>query len=179
MQGHYAYETDLCEKNEESFSPAKYFLKIVLRHSGSIKIVEVFGASLRSLLSIFWEIVRSARVFSPLPTLLKLFYSSTGVVALSMPWVRSLAGQCILKSQVLTVGRQLLEVQGSQCPSLLPGDSWLFIRLLRSLPCSLLTGRRERLCSGLLIDPMGITLIWCLALVLIKWITSKVGHIHS
>lgn len=30
--------------------------------------------------------------------------------------------------------------------------------------------------SGLWGDPMGIALIWCLALIFIKWITSKVGH---
>lgn len=30
--------------------------------------------------------------------------------------------------------------------------------------------------SGIWGDPMGIALIWCLALILIKWITSKVGH---
>lgn len=76
---------------------------------------------------------------------------------------------------MITVRRQLPEVQGSQCP--LSGLRQLvFIGLLRKSSLPLLTGGGERVCGGLLVDPMGITLIWCLALVLIKWITSKVGR---
>nr|XP_015310391.1 PREDICTED: high affinity cAMP-specific 3',5'-cyclic phosphodiesterase 7A isoform X4 [Macaca fascicularis] len=75
------------------------------------------------------------------------------------------------RSQVITVGRQLLEVQGSQCPLSFASGQLVIYQTPKKF--SLLPSRRERLCSGLLIDPMGITLIWCLALVLIKWITSK------
>jgi hypothetical protein len=62
------------------FSPAKYFLKTVSRQSVNKKIVEVFGASVRPLISIFCEIVKSAGFFSLSPTFLKLFYPNTGVV---------------------------------------------------------------------------------------------------
>lgn len=76
---------------------------------------------------------------------------------------------------MITVRRQLLEVQGRLCP--LSGLGQLvFIGLLRKSPLPLLAAGGERVCSGLLVDPMGITLIWCLALVLIKWIASKVGR---
>lgn len=76
---------------------------------------------------------------------------------------------------MIAVGRQLLEVPGRQCP--LSSASGQLVIYQAPKKSSLLTGRGERLCSGHLIDPMGITLIWCLALVLIKWITSKVGHL--
>lgn len=77
---------------------------------------------------------------------------------------------------MITVGRQLLEVQGSQCPLSFASGQLVIYQTPKKF--SLLPSRRERLCSGFLIDPMGITLIWCLALVLIKWITSKVGHLY-
>lgn len=165
MQEGQAYETGRCGKNEEIFSPAKYSLTITCSPS--------------PLFSIFCEIVRAGRKFSPLPTLLRLFCPSTGIVALGVRWARRLAGPRIL-TQVRwsQLESSCLRLMAISVPSLLPQDSWLFIRLLRSLCCSLPTGRGGRLCSRLLIDPMGITLIWCLALVLIKWITSKVGYLY-
>lgn len=79
------------------------------------------------------------------------------------------------RGQVIVVGRQLLKALGSQCPlSSVPGQLVIYQAPQKS---SWFPRRGERLCSRQLIDPMGITLIWCLALVLIKWITSKVGPV--
>lgn len=114
------------------------------------------------------------------------FFLSSSIISCALSQLRECgtkhalgrkAGQAVhsQRSQVITVQRQLPEVQGSQCP--LSGLGQLvFVGLLRKSSLPLLTGGGEKVCGGLLVDPMGITLIWCLALVLIKWIASKVGR---
>lgn len=83
MPGHDACEAGLCKRNEEVFSTAKHFVKVVSEPSVSMKSGEVFEASLGPLLPSFFKTVRSAltKVFPfPLPMFLTLFYPNP------VPW---------------------------------------------------------------------------------------------
>lgn len=167
-------------KRNEIFSAAKHFLKAFLEPFVSMKSVAVCEASLRPLVQPagLWG-QPSLRFF---PFLFQRCWRCSTLTpgcgvkhALVGSWLQRMHSR---RSQVIFVWRQLLEVRGSQCPLSPDSGQLVIIKLLTILSCSLLAGRGRRLCCRLLIEPMGITLIWCLALVLIKWIASKVGHLY-
>lgn len=114
---------------KEIVSTAKYFLKVVSKHSVSIKIVEVFGASLRPPSYTVWKTVRVA--------LTKVFFLSSSHIVYAVlpnpgcgrkPALGKKAGwQRILRAvRWLLFEGSCLRFKAVSVPSLLPRDSWLF-----------------------------------------------------
>lgn len=132
MPGHYIWEACLCKRNEEIFCTAKHFWKYFQSTMLVSRLWKCLGLAW-NLLRLHFETVRSAvtKVSSfPLPTLLTELYPSPGL------WHEARAGEegwlaaQAQRGQVIVVWRQLLEVQGSQCPLASASGQLVLIKLL-------------------------------------------------